>query len=285
MGGSVALSIRNEAELPVTIKQAGLTFDESSSRPGLFDIVVQPTEWKPFGWADPDAGENVLVTVGANLSLSDAKNQKKRIATISLLKAGEMLRLPDNTGRSGPQGEVVLSVLAEKCGRVLRISRYLTLYGDARSASSSGSVSGNGSSSRYALEDIDVDDVDTATLPGTSQAATLGGETLPPYCFALGFRLASFGISLVLDKPVRREFLSLYIDGLEGRAKFKGKSKSFEFVVSDLQIDNYSETALYPVLLYRYIHMHTHTVCLHTYMIRNKLISLKGYLFITVCIL
>ena len=66
----------------------------------------------------------------------------------------------------------------------------------------------------------------------------------------VSFSLASFGLSLVVEKPTRREFLSLYIDGLEGRLKTKGIQRSFEFIVMDLQIDNYSESAIYPVLLH-----------------------------------
>jgi hypothetical protein len=42
-------------------------------------------------------------------------------------------------------------------------------------------------------------------------------EIIPSSCYGIGFSLASIGISLVLDKPNRREFLSLYVDGLEGR--------------------------------------------------------------------
>ena len=66
----------------------------------------------------------------------------------------------------------------------------------------------------------------------------------------VSFSLASFGLSLVVEKPTRREFLSLYVDGLEGRLKTKGIQRSFEFIVMDLQIDNYSESAIYPVLLH-----------------------------------
>ena len=66
----------------------------------------------------------------------------------------------------------------------------------------------------------------------------------------VSFSLASFGLSLVVEKPTRREVLSLYVDGLEGRLKTKGIQRSFEFIVMDLQIDNYSESAIYPVLLH-----------------------------------
>ena len=260
VGGTMALSIRNETDLPVTVKQANLSYDEEAGKSGIFDVCVKPNEWLPFGWPDPDAGDKVLVTVGTSLR-NDPGAPKKRVATISLLTIGEMLRLPDNTGRSGHAGEVVLAVVAEKCGRVLRISRLANVYDMEESVARFPATS--------SMLDIDVDDAESPVKSGRggqggghssstpaspmTPGGTLGDgtEAASPMCYGIGFRLSSFGISLVLDKPVRREFLSLYIDGLEGRLKIKGSSTSFEFIISDLQIDNYSETAICPVLLHR----------------------------------
>ena len=131
---------------------------------------------------------------------------------MNFLKAGEQLRLPDNSGRIGSQGEVVLSVLAEGGGRVLRIARST----DVLSLSSSRSVSSS----------------DMASTSGGSGVR----EEEAVRSFGLSFSLASFGVSLVVEKPVRREFLSLYIDGLEGRVKTKGVIRSFEFMIMDLQV-------------------------------------------------
>jgi hypothetical protein len=54
----------------------------------------------------------------------------------------------------------------------------------------------------------------------------------------------------VLEKPIRREFLSLYIDGLDFKVENKGILRSFELCIDDVQVDNYSESVIYPVLLH-----------------------------------
>ena len=208
-----ALSVRNDSDVYVTVKQADIDTDHMGSDKAAFDVCVAPHHSTPFGWADPDSTSDILVTAGSSMA------GKLRIARLNLLNAGEQLRLPDNTNRVGSQGEIVLSVLAEGGGRVLFISRSVDL-------GSSSSKNNTQSSS-------------------TSSVSTEGVRS-----FGLSFGLASFGLSLVVEKPVRREFFSMYIDGLEGRVKTKGSIRSFEFMITDLQVDNYSETVVYPVLLH-----------------------------------
>ena len=217
---STALSIRNESDVSVTVKQADIDFDHMGIDKALFETCVGPNESVPFGWADPDCGSDILVTAGASVTGS-----KLRLARLNFLKAGEQLRLPSgsNIGRVGLQGEVVLSVLAEGGGRVLRVTRSMEL----------------GLNSKNIVD---------KTISTDSRTTYTDSEVVKS--FGLSFCLASFGLSLVVEKPVRREFLSLYIDGLEGRVKTKGAIRSFEFMIVDLQIDNYSETAVYPVLLH-----------------------------------
>jgi hypothetical protein len=212
--GSMVYSIRNDSDVCITVKQAHLENHSVANTSTLYDVRVGPHDWVPFGWADPDAGDEVNIVVGRTL-----EGNRKRVATMSLMKAGEMLRLPDGSGRAGSQGEVVLSVMAEKRGRVLRIFRSMQAP------------------------------VQRPGSPGyDNEESTQAVETS---VFGLSFQMASLGVSLVLDKPVRREFLSLYIDGMEGRFKIKGSGmKSFEFLIMDLQIDNYSESSIYPILMY-----------------------------------
>jgi hypothetical protein len=209
---STALAIRNDSDVHVTVSQADM--DSHIAVGGLFDICVGPAVCVPFGWADPDGSDDILVTVGTCMAGA------VRVARINFLKAGHAVCLSDNSGREGPSGKLILSVVAEGGGRVLRVTRSSTAV-DLTAVNSSKTIDSEG---REVKEDIK--------------------------SFGLSFNLASFGLSLVVEKPVRREFLSLYIDGLEGRVKTKGAMRSFEFVVADLQVDNYSETAVYPVLLH-----------------------------------
>ena len=68
--------------------------------------------------------------------------------------------------------------------------------------------------------------------------------------YEINFFLSSFGISLVVEKPIRREFLSLYVDGLSLQNISAGPMKTYELQIANFQVDNYSETTIYPVLLH-----------------------------------
>ena len=208
---NTAIMIKNESNVHITVQQADIDFgDEVESVQPLFEVCVPPFSRAPFGWADPDVGSNVLVTASTSLF-----GGKKRIAKLSLLKSGEFLRLPDNSGRSGSNGEVILSVITENGCRVLKINR----------------------------KTVDIEE-------NLNHSANIFQNDSKSPTYSIRFFLASLGLSLVLEKPVRREFLSLYIDELEGQYKFRDDSKSFEFAIMDFQLDNYSESAIYPVLMH-----------------------------------
>ena len=219
LSSHAALIIHNDSEIQVTVQQADIESEYTGIAKNLFEVHVVPFQRSLFGWADPDLSGDILVTAGLS-----STGHKLRTARLNFLETGKQLRLPDNSGRIGSLGEVVLSVLTEGEGRVLHITRSVNI-----ASTSSDNENFIGVPSLF-------DDQST-----TSEAVR---------SFGLSFRLASFGLSLVIERPVRREFMSLYIDGLEGRVKTKGSIRSFEFTVMDLQIDNYSETAVYPVLLH-----------------------------------
>lgn len=56
-------------------------------------------------------------------------------------------------------------------------------------------------------------------------------------------------VSLVVELPIRRELLSLVMDGLETTVRFQAQKTSFEFQMLDMQLDNYSETAIHPAII------------------------------------
>lgn len=81
--------------------------------------------------------------------------------------------------------------------------------------------------------------------------------------------LQSLGVSLIAERPLRREFASLYMDEIDCRFVQKrtllevqsvGEKKppsysmvsSYGLEIADMQIDNYSETAVFPVLMHSY---------------------------------
>jgi hypothetical protein len=184
-------------------------------------VCVGPSKHVPFGWADPDSSTDVLVTVGTCLSGA------VRVGKVNFLKAGGIIKLADNSGRSGTDNELLLSVVAEGGSRVLRISRPTGTEMLVCTSTDNGAT--------VSCKTVDSDGKEVK-------------ENIKS--FGLSLSLASVGLSLVVEKPIRREFFSLYLDCLEAKMKTKGALKSFEFIIMDVQLDNYSETGVYPVLIH-----------------------------------
>ena len=180
---------------------------------------------------DPDGSTDILVTAGVCMSGAI------RVARVNILKAGgKSVSLSDNTTKVGTLGELQLTVVAEGGGRRIRINRSDTVENTGLDRITTGKSSDN-----TGLEN-------TVSGKSTESEGKDGKEI--QRTFGVSFTFASVGVSLVLEKPYRREFLSLYIDGLEGRVKKKGSLCSYEFMILDLQVDNYSQTVVYPVLLH-----------------------------------
>lgn len=241
--GHMALSVRNETDIPITIRQADVNFEYSSDDPQLFDVCIPPCRWVPYGWTDLDCGQNILVTVGTTLEDEDVgSTRRRRVASISFLKAGESLRLPDSTGRMGSQGEVILSVLVSKRGgRVLRVfrqsSELFTSVGEEEGVE-------NDYDDKASVE-LFSEDLDSIALMQRKQQRS--NTSTDFFC-----HFPSVCISLVLDKPVRREFMHATVSDIETRLENYGSVSSVEFTVADLQVDNHSETAVYPVFMHGY---------------------------------
>ncbi len=160
-----------------------------------------------------------------------------------MLHTGEMMRLSDGvmTRDRSHFGEVILSVLAMDGMRVLRITRperaSLTMRRPSMSAQG---AAGAGEGVSVANDNSPRKSMATSSTPGAAKAL--------PYQW--NFTLASFGVSLVVEKPVRREFLSLYVDDLTAKYRSQETLNSLEFSILNAQIDNYSESCIHPVLLH-----------------------------------
>jgi hypothetical protein len=62
--------------------------------------------------------------------------------------------------------------------------------------------------------------------------------------------LKSISISVIVEKPVRREFLNISIDRIESTLSVTPRAGSCDFNIGDIQIDTFSETAPTPVAMY-----------------------------------
>lgn len=175
---STALAVSNDSDMYITVRQADIDF-ESKGLGGLFEIQVPPGQCIPFGWADPDTGSHILVALGPTITGA------VRVGKVSFLKAGEVTKLSDNKG-----GVLLLSVAAEGGGRKLRVTYEQPDLGRGIAFMDRDTEAGLKSSigkSRSAEGEAEVE---------------VEGASPPRY--SLSISLASFGLSLVLEKPIRR---------------------------------------------------------------------------------
>jgi hypothetical protein len=61
---------------------------------------------------------------------------------------------------------------------------------------------------------------------------------------SVSIAFSQLSVSLFVEKPERREFLTLYVDNLQSNFKFNAVSRSTELSIQDVQLDSYSETAI-----------------------------------------
>ena len=282
--GSMALSVRNECEdVVVRIRQANVDFDslresqqyslDSSFSTMLqkhkknttyplppmeyFDLYVPPGAWVPFGWTDPDCGHEVQVMATSALSLPSPSSgsgvRQHRVATISMLTAGVSLRLPindmpsntsvnnqSNKQKASPfHNEIILSVVVSKRGgRMLRIYR----NNEHHMKHDNNNRDSSPSSARFLMKQSQWETLAVKK----AQIKALSGLLLDFNCF-----LQSIAISLVLDHPNRREFMNATFSGITSHVEWGREYSAFEFFLTDLQVDNYSESMVYPAIVHR----------------------------------
>jgi hypothetical protein len=219
------MSIRNESKIPISICQHRVNF-ETAEVAQKYEVTVPGYTWTSYGWADPEGSKKVLLAAG------DAPLSKHtRAMTIDTLKLNTKIRLPVSdislqqqsklTQKDNIVKEIVLTVESSGSGIVLRI---------------------------YEQKD---DDVESVKEDERNQELQERQEPIEASAFAFVFNLTSFGISVVADEPTRREILSLYAEGTQGTLRWVGNTSSFEFSLHDLQVDNYCESVIHPVLFRR----------------------------------
>jgi hypothetical protein len=216
------LSIRNESSIPITLCQSQVqhrTSDEGSN----YELTVAANSWTSYGWTDPDSSKKILLAAGDSPLL-----QHNRAITMDVLRLNRKIRLPVGDCALRQQSkipnkdlvkEVVLTVESNGNGVVLRI-----------------------------FEQKDYGEEDDIAKFKESQEFQAAQES---NAFSFVFNVSSFGISIIADEPKRREILSLYTESMIGNFRVLGNTSSFEFSVRDMQIDNYCESYVYPVLFRR----------------------------------
>ena len=67
--------------------------------------------------------------------------------------------------------------------------------------------------------------------------------------FSLKINLKVVSVALIVEKPVRREFLTVWFDDINVTMSSNLIAKSTEVTVLDFQVDTFSETAAHPVMI------------------------------------
>lgn len=224
LSSAVGLYIKNDSPLPIIVRQEGINVAKLLKKIEKHDLDysmrleahVNPMEWVPFGWVDPDAGHKFDIRVAGHEDLHK---------TIDAMKVGEefILRMPDNVGPGVT--ELRIRVTARGNGKLFRI------YGGME------------------LEMIDLAEnrrfeVDNS-LDEDEEIAT-----------SLSVAIVSVGMSFIAEKPSRYELFNAYFFQIDLSYQYSPASAEYKFVgydffdfqIQDIHIDNYSETSVYPVL-------------------------------------
>jgi hypothetical protein len=244
--GSATVSVRNDSSVPVTIRQADIEFehdlknssDVNENGEELYEMTVLSGKQYPFGWTDPDIGSTVRI--GAGTSLRGLSSDM--ILSINLLKAGQVLRLPYPLLSSTVDTDIHVHAGDGMFSRFLPFSS-----------------TNNKSDIGYLLVKTILTDSGHMLHITSDEESNVSLKTLSldeehqlqsSACYSFSFYLSSLGVSFVVEKPFRRELFSLYVDGVHTVVASKGFRRSLELTIADIQIDNYSETCIYPVLFY-----------------------------------
>ena len=288
-----SLSVRNETPYKISLKQHGTDAIAAAVKadPSRFTRALQSNHWQPFGWVDQNHGTTVTVTfhlpVGQNRdpglrgSLDSTRRSHSLMSCdIDVSKIGNSASLNLN-GSSAFVGElysnekVNLTVVAGAGGQILHITM------KPQTLNSNNKITNRSPRQLNINRSVDKNEIDKKVLTETNNT-----EKLIPVVknLTLIISLKCLCISLIAERPIRREFMTLYLDGIDCRImqksylegprdkkniknphgdlgskggtgvqqKLPGVVTSYELEIADIQGDNYSETAVFPVLLHSF---------------------------------
>jgi hypothetical protein len=177
------------------------------------ELLLKPAEWQAYGWIDGSLSSSLQVAVSNN-----AGNRLTCVVNTLLVNTPQII---------GNAIELVIRTVGN--GKVLYIMKLDKKGGHAGRASSTGAEVAPGK-------------------PG-------GGTADRSNDLVLKLRFQSVGLSLVAEKPTRRELFSAYIEELESiirrvpESAEENSMTSFDLRLKDVHVDNYTDAAIYPVLL------------------------------------
>eukprot|EP01038_Epipyxis_sp_PR26KG_P008440 gene8440-11417_t len=222
----VPLSIKNETNIPIIVRQYGCdeifhSIDERLK----FDLCLPPNAWEAYGWTDPNGPSKIAVYVGTS-----GASLEGNPAIIDTCLIGVVIPLNVNHlfGHEASSDKPIVRVIVTTVGsgKVVQIFQSKDRINDTVP---NGSI----------LEQMEM----SRDLSNRENDVTLKLD------------LYRIGVSIIAERPNRREFFSIHATKLNMMLRttkeslVENASTLFSFNLMDFQIDNFSESAIHPVLL------------------------------------
>lgn len=255
------------------------SFSGTQYDPRSFIVTVPPRSWVPFGWTDPQAA--VRVNIGTMLSSSDGTPPTLLWpATFDMVKVGEVVSVGslllvleawgsgkvltaymggyDSYTATCAPGSAVIGFKYEAVGETKAVEAIEEVESDiAEALEESDKVVGTDASEstqvnkdRMQCQGQDIMSNTTAQLTIEAEKRREDLRAKSATDISVKLMLAQAGLSLILEKPTRRENLSLIASDLSLQVTSDSKYGGLMATVGDVQVDNYMETAASPVLLF-----------------------------------
>ena len=245
------LSVRNETDFPFTIQQDGaielFNQTEDPERLHKFDLNIMPGQWLPYGWTDPRLGKKLLASMGIIAHGTQTVGGRR----------GRGRRNSINSFSSNPSCVVdvskvnavsVMDLSAFQDADMVNISFALKTLGNGLVLCiyKSNELLGTGAKMYFKNTENETDD--PTKLSPTKEVDDRRKA------LSVKIQLQSISLSLIAEQPKRRELLGMFIDRFETTFRKNpeslkdGAMSSIEVKVRDVQLDNYSESTVYPVL-------------------------------------
>ena len=237
--GTISFSIRNATNETIIVRQnsldvvklmkklarwTNLSTEDDAKR---FELIVPPGEWRAYGWADQDLTSKMDIAFGCQIITNSHGKEEysfdtaKNVVTIPTEKVGHSVRV---------NSRISVQVKTNAHGKFLQIGGI---------ASPTGKHGSRPSVASRRMSALSQDMVDQLRIND----------------FNLRLELDCVAVSMIADRPNRREFLTLYLHGIQSAltlisaSEFENATTMLSFTVQGAQIDNYSQSVIYPVLL------------------------------------
>jgi hypothetical protein len=276
---NAVLAIKNETDFNFNVLQDGienLLDDDIALNRSRFDLNILPRNMVSYGWVSNRHGSRLNICIGSKRYYGrDARDIPSCIVDIEKPDVVKVINLRTNFDlyvdevyvvvKSVGNGSIVY-IYTKKMEQQQQQQQLMKIRGNASSNSSLATASdGNNSGDSIDRNSQDLkmmmkmvdDDLDNDSnnegLYDFNHDDVISADAKKSD-INVKFKLQSISISFCAQLPTRRELFCLYIEGLEAVIRrlqpsgSHGKMDSLEVKLLDMQVDNYADAHLHPVL-------------------------------------